>query len=374
LAKVGTGTLTVAGSSANTYSGLTTLTNGLLGLAKPAGVAAVPGDFTGDNALSPDLFTKANNQFNPASVMRFTGTSGDHVRFELLGTTQTLAGVDNATGTGRGVIQHREQVTEAAVGTASELVLAGAGTYGFNGYARNTGGSLALTKTGSGTQTLSGANITYTGLTVVADGRLVLSNASAFASPITNDAVVEFAASAVGQHSRALTGPGLWFKTGTGTQHLNGGSTAPIAPSGQILVQQGVLQNNNNAVNWSNNLAGIDISAGAALDLYADPILTPTLTGQGVVRSFFGNAANYSGIASNTERLTVGLTDASSLFEGTLTDSGTNGTGAGKGLLELLKAGSGTLTLSGTNTHGGATLVGAGTLALAASARCATRR
>ena len=107
------------------------------------GAKAVNGDFIGINNASPDLYTTVDNQFAPGTVMYFQGNEGDHFRFELLGTTQTLAGVDNSASSGRGVIQQREQVTVANVGTTSTLILNGSGSYSFNGYLRDTGGIVA---------------------------------------------------------------------------------------------------------------------------------------------------------------------------------------------------------------------------------------
>jgi autotransporter-associated beta strand protein len=111
--------------------------------------------------------------------MRFTGTTGDHVRFELLGTTQTLAGLDNVgtggvvpTGTGRGVVQVSEQVKAPVVSALSTLILdipSGA-TYTYNGYFRSTGGTLALVKNGLGKQVFSGAEIDHTGGTTINAG------------------------------------------------------------------------------------------------------------------------------------------------------------------------------------------------------------
>jgi autotransporter-associated beta strand protein len=172
LMKVGTGDLILSGSASNTATGATVLQQGRLGLSKTGGAYAVSGNFIGINNLSPDVYTTEDNQFAPGSVMYFEGNAGDHVRFELLGTTQTLAGIDNSASSGRGVIQHREQVTAAAVDGLSTLILNGSGNYSFNGFLRGTGGTLELIKNGTGTQILSGANITYNGGTTLNDGVL----------------------------------------------------------------------------------------------------------------------------------------------------------------------------------------------------------
>ena len=116
-----------------------------------------------------------SNQFAPGAVMSFTGTSGDHVRFELLGTTQTLGGIDDKRHPPAfGVIQNYEQALAALVNyNTSTLVLNGSGSYVFSGYLRNSTGQLSLTKNGTGTQTLSGGNISYTGSTAVNAGVLL---------------------------------------------------------------------------------------------------------------------------------------------------------------------------------------------------------
>ncbi len=59
----------------------------------------------------------------------------------------------------------------------------------FNGTMKNTQTYLALTKNGIGTQTLTGANVTYSGVTTINGGRLVLSNTTGFASgAVSNNA------------------------------------------------------------------------------------------------------------------------------------------------------------------------------------------
>lgn len=222
----GTGTVTksaasdlvLGGSESNTCSGTTTLLAGRIGLAKPAGVAAIAGPFVADNVASPDLYTSADNQFAPGVSMTFVGTTGDHARFELLGTTQTLAGVENGAAAGRGVIQIKEQVGAPLVSGSGALVLDGAGSYFFNGYLRNTGGAFALGKTGSGTQTLAAGNISYTGTTALAGGTLVLSNATAFASPVSiaSNATLLMLNSGSWGYGKAISGAGTWVVSGVG--------------------------------------------------------------------------------------------------------------------------------------------------------------
>lgn len=362
LTKVGNGDLVLSGPSSYTVTGEVVLASGRIGLGMTGGAFAVNGNFVGIHNASPDVYTTVDNQFAPGCVMYFQGSEGDHVRFELLGTTQTLAGIDNTGGrSGYGVIQMREQVTATNVGSVSTLVLNGSGNYLFSGYARDTGGSLRLVKSGMGTQTLSGANFTYAGATTVNGGLLVLSNTTAFASALDNSATVEFMSPTGANYGygKAMSGSGTWNKTGPGTLQFNGGQA--ITASGQINIQAGMVMNNGNSVNWSLCRADVDVASGAVLDLYADPVTLDALTGAGTVRNTYGNTSAYSGVSSCTERLTLGTANGSGTFSGTITDTGNAVAGVGNGLLELVKIGTGTQTLTGSNTYHGLTLISLGT-------------
>ncbi|MCX7045484.1 MAG: autotransporter-associated beta strand repeat-containing protein, partial [Candidatus Sumerlaeota bacterium] len=370
-AKMGTaGDLTLGGGSSNTFVGNMVLTEGRIGLAKTGGAVAIPGDFIGDNVNSPDVYATQDNQFAPGSVMRFFGTGGDHLRFELLGTVQTLAGVDNTLAAGqRGVIQHKEQVTAPDVSLLSTLILNGTGSYFFNGYLRSTGGTLNLIKSGKGTQTLSGTAIANPnlGTLTVNSGRLVLADTTNYHGAIVNNATIELnAVAAILGCYNAVSGPGIWIKTGTGTAKFIG-TAQPILTTGQYLIQAGIFQNDANTVDWSGATADMDISAGAITDLYADAIYLNRLTGSGTIRNTYGNAAG-SGSVPNTEKLVVGVANGSSTFNGVITDTGISGTGAAKGLLELVKVGSGAFVLTGANTYAGPTNIYGGSLELGALA------
>ncbi|MCF7730744.1 MAG: autotransporter-associated beta strand repeat-containing protein [Akkermansiaceae bacterium] len=187
LTKNGAGTLTFYGADPNTYTGDTTLLAGRIALSKAGGAIAIAGDFIGDNGLSPDVFTTENNQFDPGSVMYFVNPTGDHVRFELLGTTQTLAGIENSAAGGRGMIQTKEQAPAAAVSGTSTLILdvPESASYSYNGYLRDTGGILSLVKQGLGTQIFGGANITWTGGTTIDAGELVFASANVGRGAVT---------------------------------------------------------------------------------------------------------------------------------------------------------------------------------------------
>ena len=200
LTKVGIGSLTLSGASSNTYAGASTFaSNGQLILAKTGGAVAIPGDLImaapGTRGI---VSTAEDNQFAPGSVLRFT-TAGD-TRLELKGTTQTLGGIENSAVGAKifHAIQHSEFGSPAAVDSTSQLILdvSGANSFNFNttnGALRDfTGGTVSLVKNGTGTQTLAGGGVTYTGPTAVNAGTLTLLNTGGYASPTTvgNNATV----------------------------------------------------------------------------------------------------------------------------------------------------------------------------------------
>ncbi len=367
LAKTTTGLVTLSGAMGNSYSGTTTLTQGQLALAKTGGTVAIPGDITGDNYLSPDIYATMDNQFAPGAVMRFVGTGGDHVRFELLGTAQTLAGIENASCNGRwGVIQHREQVGAAAVSGTSRLTLNGSGTYYYSGYLRDTGGTLSLTKSGTGTQKLAGDVIDYNGSTTVTGGRLILYNNDdtwTRGYNISAGATVEVYrdTSTVYEHRYngfTLSGAGVFEKTGAGTMDLNENNDGSVSLSSGALidVKAGTFRlGNGSRSNWGNNKADMNVAAGATFDVWDDNVgvYVDALTGSGTILK--GLAYNAPGNGT----LTVGVDNGSGVFAGVLQ----NGTGSPTaGILALTKVGTGTQTLTGANTYGGGTSVNGGIL------------
>lgn len=74
LAKTGTGTLTLAGASANTYAGATTITNGTLVLNKTAGVNAISGSSVAVGTGATLLISASNQVTNTATVSLSGGT------------------------------------------------------------------------------------------------------------------------------------------------------------------------------------------------------------------------------------------------------------------------------------------------------------
>ena len=178
LTKTGAGDLTLGGASSNTMSGTTILDVGTTYLNKTGGAVAIAGpvQMGGVNSNQPNLRMLANNQFGPGVVMNFVNTNNpSHARFDLQGTTQTLAGINSSSINGA-VIQNERLGGGGTSGNAT-LILNGSGSYSYLGYLRDpdNGGTtykLNLQKDGTGTQILDGSVIMYTGTTTVNNGVL----------------------------------------------------------------------------------------------------------------------------------------------------------------------------------------------------------
>ncbi len=196
LVKLSNNAVTLAGSASNTYLGTTVLGGtGKLILAKTGGSIAIPGDvslsstaFAGNNS---GVVLAGNEQIADTAVLTWTTTSQsggaqEDSFFRLNGFTETIGGL-NSVGNGvKAAIENRGFGDATAYGTGT-LILNTTGDYSYNGNIRDMdggsgGGAIALTKTGPGSQTLSGG-LAYTGPTTVNAGTLVL-NAFA-ASPVT---------------------------------------------------------------------------------------------------------------------------------------------------------------------------------------------
>ncbi len=417
LSKTGAGQLTLGGAASNTYTGTTIVDNGNLVLAKTGGAFAIVGNVQMGNgtANQPNLRMGGNEQFGPGVVMTFANPAGQFTRFDLLGTTQTLAGISNTTGTG--VIQNGG----IGVGSASNatLTLNTAANFSYNGYLRNfdnvnSGGTLNVVKIGTGKQTFAGANVNYTGTTTVSQGTLALSMTTNFnsATTVAAGAALELndtgnfgqgpagATVALGGNLDRTGGVGwlVWTGkvsptaataainlknaganagTGLGWLFLDGGLGSSGAQTLTInhTLADGTTPNNNLATVLRNNnstytgaitvnngslvIAG-GVALGTQLANTAVTLNNATLQFATVFASTQNTANNLQSIAGTgtvslgSSTLNIGLNDASSTFAGNVTGSG-----------GIAKTGAGNLALSGNGVaYTGGTTVNAGTMSL----------
>jgi fibronectin-binding autotransporter adhesin len=217
ITKAGGGTLKLSG--VNTYSGGTTVSAGLLWLNSSSALGSTSAPLT----VNGGIVDLAGNN---ASVGNLTGTGG--TIWNNLGpssaVTLTIGNGNNGGGNYQGVITD----TNGA----------------------SPGSTLALTKTGTGTITLSGAN-TYTGATTVNGGTLLINGSTAAGSAVTVN------------NSGTLGGTG----TVSGTVDVkSGGTLSPGTSPGTMTTGAVTLENG--------STFAVDLTATSGNDVLVAPSVT----------------------------------------------------------------------------------------------------
>ncbi len=381
LTKLGAGTLTLSGT--NIYTGGTTISNGTLQFTKLVSMPA-----TGAVAVNTDT-TLAVNVGGTGEWA--TGTSGNGTIGGL------LAGQGGQSG---GTVSYTGDVT---------LGLQVTGTQTYSGNIVDVGDSLRLSKSGSGTLTLSGTN-TYSGGTTISGGTISAANNSALGTgPITFTANGTLGAAYLsGGYTLAnsvTVNPGVIATFNPGNQYQKLTITGPLAGSGTVYWATGAggaagLQTFSSASNtFTGTISVNSIGNGAgrltvnSLPDSANPIrLTGTSNpsifalGAGTATSLLfnsrqielygttqgGTIQNNNATASNTITINTDLL-VSTAGAKTLTLGGSNtgnNTFGGQianstspaAVISLTKADAGKWILSGDNAYTGGTTVTAGTL------------
>jgi autotransporter-associated beta strand protein len=350
LIKTGSGRFTLAGI--NTYTGETRVDAGTLVLAASgqiAGAVRNSATFTNAGTVSGGVI----NSGDLTSAGTITGALTNNV-----GGTASLSGVMSGpilnsglitlTGatTGIGAVSQTDTGSfdlagfDTAIGNlaGSGAIALGMGTLtlgtidaptSFSGVISGSGG---LIKTGSLGLLLDGAN-TYTGLTTVSEGSLVIGESGSLAGSVLNDADLV----------NGGTIGGLVTNSGTflNANRILGGltNTGTVELAGQI---DGAVLNNGSITNVASAivLGQFTQEADGSLDLAG-------------FNSSFGSLAGGGTVALGSGFLMVGADNSSSTFGGVI--AGTGG---------VVKVGTGTFTVTGVNTYSGETRVDAGTLVI----------
>ncbi|WNJ92486.1 autotransporter-associated beta strand repeat-containing protein [Bosea sp. 685] len=401
LTKTTGGTVTLTG--ANSYTGATTISAGVLNIqnATALGTTAAGTTVAAGAALelqgaitigAEALSLNGDGVASGGALRNISGTNG-------YGGVITLASTARINADAGGQLN----ITGNITGAGQDLTVGGAGTINIIGNV--TTGAGAFTKDGAGNVQLGGTN-TYTGVTTVNGGFLILVNGAAIADAgaVVINALGQvnlFSSETVGSlagnggillsSGSTLTtgdatstvfsgsineqvGAGNLVKQGAGTFTLSGANTY----SGTTTINAGVL-NIQNATALGTTAGGTTVANGAALQIQGNIAVGAealSLSGTGIANdgalrnisgtnSFAGaiTLASASRINSDAGTLTLsgGITGAFALTVGGVgntTISGAIATGANT----LTKDGAGLLVLSGANTYTGATTINGGEL------------
>ena len=221
-------------------------------------------------------------------------------------------------------------------------------------------GAAGLTKAGTGTLTLTGAN-SYAGDTTITVGTLQIGDGDTSGTLGSGAVTIESGAFLTINRSdnygtgssQVFSGAGTITKEGTGDLVFYGGSDhTNVQGIDNVVVNNGLIRTDYYG-QWNSNL-NLTANGSGKFELWSTNTSLGTLNGDGTVQN--------TRYFDRTTTLTV---EAGS-FSGTITDSGITSGGAGTGdtRLSLVKAGAGTLSLSGTLSYGGSTTVEEGTLSI----------
>ncbi len=373
LTNLGAGTTTLTG--ANSYSGTTTIS---------AGVLRVGSGGTAGTLGTGSVINNAGLAFNRSDALTVANDiSGSGTVSKLAAGTTTLTGTNTYSGTTTittGVLQVGNGGTSGTLGSgavtnnaALRINRSDAVTLG-----QNIAGTGTLTQVGAGTTTLTGTN-TYSGVTTISAGRLQIgaggTTGSLGTGAVTNNAALEVNRSNAVTIAQVISGTGTVTHSGTGTTTLtgantfsggttisagtlqvgNGGTTGALG-AGAITNNAALVINRSNAVTFAQAIGGTGtltkLGAGTTTLTGANGYSGTTTIGAGILQVGNGGTTGTlgSGAITNNAALRINRSDAVTLGQ-TIAGTGT-----------FTKLGAGTTTLTGANTYAGTTTISAGVL------------
>ena len=338
LVKQGSGTLYLSG--VNTYGGTTTINGGNLQI---------------DGAIGSLNYLPATTAVTLANV------SG--AMLTINNDQQTIASLSGGGALGGNVVAGFAGTT-LKVGDANNTTYGGSITGGL------------LVKQGTGTLTLSGVN--YNTTTTINAGTLQLSGGSNRLSIGSTISMANVAGATFDLNNQNQTIDTLGGGGANGGNITLGSGTLTVASGGY----SGVISGSGNLVKGNSNdtltLYGANTYTGATtinngtLQLASDNCLSPVtavtlanssgaslgISGHQTIGSLSGGGTSGGNVAFGLSGTTLTVGDANNTTYGGVISGGANG---GNGA-NVVKQGTGTLTLSGVNTYWGTTTINAGTL------------
>lgn len=291
LTKTGSGRVNLTG--ANTYTGVTILNQGTLGVT----TASLPGNVANSGTLA------FNQNFNGAYAGVISGNGG--VLKEGTGEVQ-LTGANTYTG-GTTVSGGSLRADTTTLPTGSNLTINAGTTLVYdqavagahNGAITGPG---TLRKEGAGNLTLTGNN-TSTGTLFIAAGQIT-GTTSSIAGNITNNSALEFNQNFDGTYAGVISGNGTITKQGTGRATFSGNSTNTGATNvvdgtlnvtgqlgGTTTVESAAAMEGTGQVGNLTNRGGLTVGSGADRTFRVNGTYDQTGTGRLNV-DVFGNGAN----------------------------------------------------------------------------------
>ncbi|HVU23864.1 MAG TPA: autotransporter-associated beta strand repeat-containing protein, partial [Opitutus sp.] len=334
------------GTSTSSYTGTTQITNGVLNIQNANALGNTSSGTTVSSGATLQLqggITVGSEALN-LSGAGYTGQNGALVN---VSGTNTYGGLLTL-GAAATISSDSGTLTLSNTGTISgsgnALTLTGSGNGSLAGIIGTNAGT--LTKSGSGTWTLSGAN-TFTGSTSISGGTLTLANALALQNSTLN---YNSLGGSLG--FGALTSATLGGLSGGQNLALTNGSSAAVALT---------VGNNSGSTTYSGVLSGggsLTKTGSGTLTLSGTNTYTGTTTvSAGTLQIGAGGTTGSIASTSVVDNAALSFNRSNSLsYSGVISGTGT-----------LSQDGAGALTLSGANTFSGITTITGGTLTLANS-------
>lgn len=399
LTKDGAGTFSLTGS--NSYTGLTTISDGTLNiqhanaLGTTAGATTVSSGGTlsvqGSITTAAEGLTLNGTGFSTGGALRSTSGNNTYTGNITLGSN---ARINADAGTLTLDVASGSSIT----GTSQNVTFGGSGNVTVNdSMSLGTGGVI---KDGTGTLTLTTSN-TYSGATTISGGTLNIQHANALGSTVGSTTVADGATLSVQGSINVAESLGL-----SGTGVATGGALQNV--SGSNTISNSITLNAATRINSNAGTLTLDVASGSAITgtntnvtfggsgdiVVADAIavgngsLTKdgtgklTLTGANTYQGAtsitggtlqVGNNGSTGSIASTSSvNIGTGATLVVSRSDALLNQADVLGSGVITGAGALQKTGAGTLVLTANNSYTGGTLVSEGTLVINGNQSAAT--